>query len=529
MNAMFKNGKADLSSSIVVFLVAVPLCLGIALASGAPFFSGLIAGIIGGIVIGTLSNSSLSVSGPAAGLTAVVLTGIATLGSFKVFLCAVLLAGIFQLILGFLRAGSIANYFPGSVIKGMLTGIGIIIMIKQLPHAFGFNGKGLTGSPDFFKDFLSSVHVGVTIISLVAAGILIVWERKIAGKIKVIPGALVAVLVGAAINRLFSVFYPQLALDSRFLVNVPVARTLTDFINLFSLPEFSSIGNKDVWITAMTIAVVASIETLLCIDAVDKMDPLRRVTDQNRELKAQGVGNMLSGLLGGLPITSVIVRSSANVQAGARTKLSAILHGTLLLASCVLIPKVMNLIPLGTLAAILIITGYKLARVEIFRTMYRNGIYQFLPFVVTVVGVVATDLLTGVALGLATSAASILYVNMKNAYFFHKESYHEGEVIRIQLSEEVSFLNKASIKMTLKHLPANSRVIIDASKAKYIDFDVLELIREFKNIQAPEKHIECRLTGFKENYGVDNSYAVTSGRETGHDKSFLHSHKYANT
>ena len=529
MISAFKSLRNDLPSSIVVFLVAVPLCLGIALASGAPFFSGMIAGIIGGIVIGSLSNSSLSVSGPAAGLTAVVLTGIATLGSFQVFLCAVFLAGIFQLLLGFLKAGSIANYFPGSVIKGMLTGIGIIIIIKQLPHALGFAEKNIASIPEFFRAIIHQSHVGVIIISAISILVLAAWEKGILKKFRIIPGALVSVVLGVTINQVFFLFYPQLSLPQSYLVNVPVAQSANDFLHFFSLPEFSSIWHKDVWITAATIAVVASIETLLCIDAVDKMDPLRRLTDQNRELKAQGMGNMLSGLLGGLPITCVIVRSSANVQAGARTKASTIMHGILLLASCALIPGILNKIPLGTLAAILIVTGYKLAHTGVFKSMYQKGVYQFLPFVVTVIGVVTTDLLTGVALGLATSAISILYVNMKNAYYFHQENHHEGEVIRIALSEEVTFLNKASIKMTLKHLPEHSKVIIDASKTKYIDFDVLELIKEFKTIQAPEKHIDCHLTGFKAVYGVDNSYAVTS--EPDHNEK-IKSHlttQYANT
>ncbi|WP_205512815.1 SulP family inorganic anion transporter [Longitalea arenae] len=527
MKGVFNSIRNDISSSIVVFLVAVPLCLGIALASGAPFFSGMIAGIVGGIIIGSISNSSLSVSGPAAGLTAVVLAGIATLGSFQVFLCAVFLAGAMQFILGLLKAGSIANYFPGSVIKGMLTGIGIIIMMKQVPHALGYNQEG-TNTINSFSGLLSNFHPGVTIITLLAFLVLIIWEKKLAKKIRLIPGALAAVILGIIVNQAFILLYPEMALKGRYLVNVPVADTLTDFLNFFALPEFSSIWNKDVWITAATIAVVASVETLLCIDAVDKMDPLRRVTSQNRELKAQGIGNMVSGLLGGLPLTSVIVRSSANVQAGAKTKASTIMHGVLLLASCALVPQLLNMIPLGALAAILIITGYKLARIEIFKKMYHSGIYQFLPFIVTVVGVIATDLLKGVGLGLATSAASILYLNMKNAYYFHKETYHDGEIIRILLSEEVSFLNKASIKMTLQHLPKHSKVIIDASKAKYIDFDVLELIREFKDIQAPEKQIDCQLTGFKESYGINNTYAVTSGPTSGFTNNILQSNKYAN-
>lgn len=527
MTGLFKSFKNDIPSGIVVFLVAVPLCLGIALASGAPFFSGMISGIIGGIIIGSISNSSLSVSGPAAGLTAVVLTGIATLGSFEVFLCSVFLAGVFQLILGFLRAGSIANYFPGSVIKGMLTGIGIIIIIKQLPYALGYDEKS-AGTGGFFNDVLSRIHIGVLMISLLSVIILVAWEKRIGKRLKLIPGPLAVVVFAVIANEFFAWVYPRLAIGGDNLVNVPVAKTVTEFVNFFSLPDFSSIGDKNVWITALTIAVVASIETLLCIDAVDKMDPYRRVTDQNRELKAQGIGNTISGLLGGLPLTSVIVRSSANVQAGAKTRASTIVHGTLLLASCALIPEVLNLIPLGALAAILIITGYKLARIGVFREMYRNGKFQFLPFIVTVAGVVGTDLLTGVALGLATSAISILYVNMKNAYYFHKENYHEGEIITITLSEEVSFLNKASIKLTLQHLPRKSKVIIDAGKAKYIDFDVLALVKEFKNIQAPEREIDCQLVGFKPNYGIDNTYAVTSGADTDQKISFTNQHKYVN-
>jgi MFS superfamily sulfate permease-like transporter len=497
--------KNDIPSSIVVFLVAVPLCLGIALASGAPFFSGLIAGIVGGIVIGSLSNSQTSVSGPAAGLTAVVLTGIGTLGNFETFLCAVFIAGALQLLLGFLRAGSIANYFPSSVIKGMLTGIGIIIILKQLPYAIGS---------------LSQAHPGICLISLVALIILIAWDKPSLKKLRIIPGALVAVLAGVGLNAVFTTAIPSIALGQQHLVNVPMVNNAKQFLGLFTNPDFSRMLDNEVWLTAVTIAIVASVETLLCIDALDKMDPMRRLTDQNRELKAQGVGNMISGLIGGLPITSVIVRSSANIQAGAKSKASTIIHGTLLLLCTALIPGVLNLIPLGALAAILIYTGFKLAHISVFKSMYANGKYQFIPFIITVVGVVGTDLLTGVGLGLAASALTILYGNMKNSYYFHKEKHHEGEIIRISLSEEVSFLNKASIKLTLEHLPANSTVIIDAEKCRYIDFDVLEIIRDFKRIQAPEKNINCVLTGFKEKYGIDNTHTVTS--EQPKKESFAH-------
>jgi carbonic anhydrase len=515
-----ENFKYDLPSSIVVFLIAVPLCLGIALASGAPFFSGLIAGIVGGIVIGSLSNSQLSVSGPAAGLTAIVLAGISRLGAFETFLVAVFLAGVLQLLLGFLRAGSIANYFPSSVIKGMLTAIGIIIILKQLPHAVGYDGD-TEGNLNFSQSdgnntfstlshLVDRVHFGATIITILSIALLIVWEKPFMKRFKIIPGALAAVLVSILLNLLYREFFPAIAVGKEHLVQVPVATSVTEFVGLFTLPDFQAVWNKDVLITAFTIAAVASIETLLCIEAVDKMDPQRRLTNQNRELKAQGVGNMVSGLLGGLPITSVIVRSTANLNAGARTKASTIMHGILILICCLFIPQILNMIPLGALAAILLLTGYKLARISIFKEMFANGKYQSIPFMVTVVAVVFTDLLTGVALGLVTSMVAILYINMKNSYYFHKEKHHEGELIKIHLSEEVSILNKASIKLTLDHVPPKSTIVIDATGTRYIDFDVLELIKEFKNIKAPEKHIKCALIGFKEKYNIDNTHNVVS-------------------
>ena len=515
----FANLKYDLPSGIVVFLVAVPLCLGIALASGAPFFSGLIAGIVGGILIGVLSNSNLSVSGPAAGLTAIVLTAITKLGTFEIFLAAVVMAGVIQLLLGFIKAGIIANYIPGNVIKGMLTAIGIIIILKQIPHAFGYdkNGEGQLDflQPDGNNTFssllepITKIHVGVTIITLIALTILILWEKPFMKKLKVVPGALVVVIMSIIINQLFAAFAPALAVTGDHLVQVPVAKTFNEFTALFTFPDFSNI-NKDVIITAVTLAVVASIETLLCIEAVDKLDPQRRVTSNNRELKAQGIGNIVSGLIGGLPITSVIVRSSANLNSGAKTKMSAIIHGVLILLCTILIPGIMNMIPLGALAAVLLLTGYKLAKISIFKQMFGNGKFQWIPFMVTVVAIVLTDLLTGVALGLATSIFAILYGNMKNSYFFHKEEHHEGEIIKIHLSEEVSFLNKASIKLTLDHLPSDSTVLIDASETKYIDFDVLETIREFSEVKAPQKNIDCVLWGFKEKYGISNTYNVHS-------------------
>ncbi|MBD0286313.1 MAG: SulP family inorganic anion transporter [Flavisolibacter sp.] len=519
----FANLKYDFPSSIVVFLVAVPLCLGIALASGAPFFSGLIAGIVGGIVIGTLSNSHLSVSGPAAGLTAIVLAAITKLGAFETFLVAVVLAGVFQLVLGFLKAGSIANYFPSSVIKGMLTAIGIIIILKQIPHAFGYD-KDAEGNLSFFQrdgentfsallEPLSRIHPGVTLITLISLAILIFWEKPFMKKLKLIPGALVAVAVSMVLNELFKAAAPVLAIEKEHLVQVPVANSFNEFLGLFTFPDFNKLWDKDVLVVALTLAAVASIETLLCIEAVDKMDPLRRRTSQNRELKAQGVGNIISGLLGGLPVTSVIVRSTANINAGARSKMSTIIHGILILVCAALIPGLLNKIPLGALAAILLMTGYKLARISIFKQMFANGKYQWAPFMVTVIAIVFTDLLTGVGLGLLASIVAILYGNLKNSYYFHKEEHHKGEIIRIHLSEEVSFLNKASIKLTLDHIPEGSTVVIDASDTYYIDYDVLEIIREFKNIQAPQKNINCILVGFQGKYGIDNTHHVHSETE----------------
>jgi len=518
--SLFAHFKSDFSASIVVFLVAVPLCLGIALASGAPFFSGLIAGIVGGIVIGSLSGSQLSVSGPAAGLTAIVLTAITKLGAFEVFLAAVVMAGALQLILGFVKAGSIANYFPGSVIKGMLTGIGIIIILKQIPHAFGYDTdpegsqafldrKGRT-MIDAALEPLTRIHLGVTIITFVSLLILILWERPFMKKFRMIPGALIAVVVSILLNMLFQASSPSLVATGEHLVQIPVPESFNEFTGLFRFPDFSRAFSGEVILTAFTLMAVASIETLLCIEAVDKLDPMRRVTNPNRELRAQGIGNMISGILGGLPITSVIVRSTANLNAGARTKLSSILHGVLILVCVILIPRVLNLIPLGALAAILLLTGYKLAKPTVFKQMFANGKFQWVPFVITVIAVVRFDLLTGVGLGLLASIIAILYGNIKNSYYFHKENHHEGEVIRIHLSEEVSFLNKASIKLTLDHLPENSTVVIDASKTQYIDFDVLELIKEFKEVKAPLKNINCLLMGFKEKYKITNTHNVHS-------------------
>lgn len=512
---LFGSLKSDLPSGLVVFLVALPLCLGIALASGAPPLSGIIAGIVGGIVIGSLSKSHISVSGPAAGLSSIVLAAITSFGSFEVFLLAVLLAGAFQLLLGFLKAGSISNYFPSNVIEGMLAGIGVIIILTQLEHAVGYD-KHFEGDEQIFKldgsnpfsdipDIIARFEMGAVIIALISLAILISWDKIPAlKKLKMVPGALVAVAVGIILNEYFIASGSNLQLEKSHLVDLPVINSFADFSNIIVTPDFSAITNPQVWITAAIITVVASIETLLCIDASDRMDVQKRYTDTNNELRAQGIANMLSGCIGGLPMTSVVVRSSANANAGAKTKLSAIFHGTLLLICVLTIPGLLNKIPLATLAAVLLLVGYKLASPSKLKHFWEKGKYQFIPFIATLVAVVALGLLYGVALGMAISVFFILRGNLKRAYHFRKEEYAEGDVIHIDLAQEVSFLNKAAIKSTLNDIPENSKVVIDASDTVYIAHDVLDLIQEFRDIKAKEDNIRVKLVGFKKAYELDD-------------------------
>jgi MFS superfamily sulfate permease-like transporter len=511
-----KHLNSDFASGLVVFLVALPLCLGIALASGAPLFSGIIAGIIGGLVVGLLSGSHVSVSGPAAGLTAIVLSAITALGSFELFLTAVVLAGAFQLILGFLKAGSISNYFPNNVIEGMLAGIGVIIFLKQIPHAFGYD-KDTEGDMYFeektggntFTTLLESfdhISVGATVITAVSLIILIIWDKVPAlKKIKLLPGALVAVLAGIAINEIFKASGSSLALDTTHLVSLPVLNSITDIGSLFTFPDFNGLTNKAVWTVAVTLAIVASIETLLCIEAGDRMDVYKRYSSTNTELKAQGIGNLISGFIGGLPMTSVVVRTTANINSGARTKLSAIIHGVFLLVSVLTIPALLNKIPLATLAAILLLIGYKLANPDKVKHFWSQGKFQFIPFIATLLAVVFTDLLTGVAIGMFISILFVLHGNLKRAYYFRKESYHSGDIIHIDLAQEVSFLNKAAIKLTLGHLPNDSTVVINAAQSEYIAHDVLDLIKEFKEAGGPERGIKVELVGFKEKYKLENT------------------------
>ena len=513
---LFANLKSDFSSGLVVFLVALPLCLGIALASGAPLFSGIIAGVVGGIVVGFLSKSHLSVSGPAAGLTAIVLTAITDLGAFDIFLTAVVLAGVMQLILGFIKAGSISNYFPTNVIEGMLAGIGVIIILKQIPHAFGydpdfegdeafFQSDGQNTFTELFQVF-NHVQLGSILITLVSLAILILWNKvEFLKKIKLIPPALVAVIVSIILNEFFIQSNSNFAVLKEHLVSLPVPTSLEEFKSIIVTPDFSALSSSKVWIVGITIAVVASIETLLCIEAADRMDAQKRYTDTNVELKAQGIGNILSGFIGGLPMTSVVVRTSANNAAGAKSKMSAIIHGLLLLISVLAIPTILNKIPLATLAAVLLLVGYKLANPKVIKHFWERGKYQFVPFIVTFLGVVFTDLLKGVALGIVISIIFVLKGNLKRAYNFRKEEYADGDVIHIDLAQEVSFLNKAAIKSTLMAIPENSKVIINAHDTVYIAHDILDLIREFKTTRAKDENIKVKLKGFKNAYQLENS------------------------
>lgn len=502
-----KNLKRDIPSSVVVFLVALPLCLGIALASGAPLFAGLIAGIVGGVVVGMFSGSQLSVSGPAAGLTAIVLGAIASLGSYQVFLLAVVLAGAIQIVLGLIKAGTIGNYFPSSVIEGMLAGIGVLLILKQLPHAVGVD-KDYFGDEGFFqKDgdntFSAIAHavnglsLAAVVISVISILILVFWPKI--KKLKTVPAPFLVVILGVGLAMAFQGTSYQLRPDQ--MVNIPLFNGWEEFKGLFSAPDFSAIGNKQVWIVGATIAVVASLETLLGIEAIDKIDPIKRVTPTNRELVAQGFGNMASGMLGGLPMTSVIVRSSANVNAGGRTKMSTIIHGTLLLLSLLFIPKLINMIPLACLAAVLLVTGYKLTRISLFKHMFHKGWDQFVPFVVTVLAVVLTDLLKGVAIGMAFSIFYLLRTNMRNPFFYKVQEEGNKKNIRIKLAEEVSFLNKASIQVLLTNIPKETNVIIDGSNARYIDPDVLETIFNYKH-NAYTKGIIVTLEQIKSHYTV---------------------------
>ena len=511
---LFNNLKTDIPASIVVFFIAIPLCLGIALASGAPLFSGLIAGIVGGVVVGAISGSQVGVSGPAAGLAAIVLTSIGTLGGFENFLLAVVLGGVIQFLFGILKAGVIGYYFPSSVIKGMLTGIGIIIILKQIPHFFGYNATS-EGSFAFFQvdgentfsEIINSfnyISPGATMIAFIGLFILLLWSNVLASKGKLfqlIQGPLVAVVAGIVYFLVIdeNSFW---GISSDLLVSVPVPEDSASFLAQFRFPNFGVIGNPQIWITAFTIALVASLETLLCVEATDKIDPLKRVTPTNRELLAQGIGNIFSGLIGGLPVTQVIVRSSANIQSGGKTKMSAIIHGILLLISVILIPNLLNKIPLSVLASILFIVGYKLAKPSLFKEMYLLGWKQFTPFIVTILGIIFTDLLIGISLGLMVGIVVILIKSFQNSHFLHMEDVSNGQhKIKMTLAEEVTFFNKGAILKELDSLPHDSYLDLDVTKTRYLDNDIIEILEDFSE-KARNRNIHINLIserGIQEN------------------------------
>lgn len=505
MNNYFRHLKSDIPASIVVFFVALPLCLGIALASGAPLFSGLIAGIIGGIIVGALSGSEVGVSGPAAGLAAIVLTAIGNLGGYENFLVAVVLGGAIQILFGVLRAGVIGYYFPSSVIKGMLTGIGIIIILKQIPHFFGYDADPegdfaffQVDGENTFSEIINSINhisLGPTVIALIALAILILWDTVLSKKSKIfqlIQGPLVAVVAGIifyALNKESG----KLGFNEDQLVSVPTPEDAASFLGQFSFPNFAAITNPEIWVVAFTIALVASLETLLCVEATDKLDPEKRVTPTNRELLAQGTGNVISGLIGGLPITQVIVRSSANIQSGGKTKMSAIIHGILLLISVILIPTLLNMIPLSVLAAVLFIVGYKLAKPALFAKMYKLGWKQFVPFVVTVVGIVLIDLLIGLGLGLMVGVVIVLIKSYQNSHVLHieGEDVDDGKV-RMTLAEQVTFFNKGAILRELDNLPEDSMLELDVRNTRHLDHDIIEILDDF-SYKAKLRNITIKL------------------------------------
>jgi MFS superfamily sulfate permease-like transporter len=508
MNGLFgENLKYDLKASLVVFLVALPLCLGIAVASGAPPMAGLIAGIIGGIVVGSISGSHVAVSGPAAGLTVIVLDSIASLGSFELFLGTVVVAGIIQLALGFAKAGVLGYYFPHSVIKGMLTAIGLILILKQIPHALGYDKdhigdmafEQLDNQNTFTEIYYAFIYssAGAIPIVLIGLGILVLFEKP---KIKahrifgVIPGPLWAVIAGILINETYRFWMPAWQLGGDHLVSIPQVSSISEFTTLLTFPDFSQIADYSFWLVAFTIAIIASIETLLSVEAGDKLDPFKRITPASRELIAQGSGNFISGFIGGLPLTAVIVRTTANVSSGARTKMSAVFHGFLLLILVLTIPNILNKIPLSCLAAVLFLVGYKLANPAIFMREYRKGLDQFLPFLLTVVAILFTDLLVGIGIGLIVGVFFVVKTN------FHRSlavTELNGNYL-VKLQKDVSFLNKAPLMKQLSTIPPGSQVILNATKARFIDHDIQELLHDFIET-APSREIEIVIEGFSKN------------------------------
>jgi MFS superfamily sulfate permease-like transporter len=497
MSYYFRYLKDDIRASIVVFLVAIPLCLGIALASGAPLFSGLISGIVGGMVVTLASGSQLSVSGPAAGLAVIVYMAIETLQSFQAFLVAVVLAGILQVLMGYLKAGTIGAFFPSSVIKAMLAAIGFILIIKQIPHAFGYDGS-FEGDESYMQEnvvssfgdiatALGHISPAATFISFFSLFLLFMWEKPMIKESLVgryMPGALLVVLLGVVINMLLLGIAPSMGLGASHLVSLPKIDGIGDFVALLQSPDWSVLAHGSVYTIAITIAIIASIETLLSVEAVDKIDPFKRIAPTNKELKAQGLGNIISGLFGGLPITSVIVRSSTNVYNGGKTKTSAFLHGVWLLLAVLFFASYLNYIPLASLAAILLFVGYKLASPALFKILYQQGGEQFIPFVVTIVAILITDLLIGIGIGMVVGLFFVIKTNYQEAITLMQEE----NIYTITFKKNVNFLNKALLRKYLSQVPEGATLIIDGSKAEFIDHDIMETLEDYR-ITAKENDI----------------------------------------
>lgn len=495
--------RHDLPAGLTVFLVALPLCLGIALASGAPLYAGLVSGVVGGLVVAAISGSALGVSGPAAGLTTLVASAIVSLGDFSVFLLTVIIAGAFQILLSILKAGGIANYFPSAVIKGMMAAIGIMLLSKQIPLAVGYD------QPDFWSEgflhLFADTHLksnfqslnkhidrGTILISIISLFSLAFWEFGPEKKWKKFPGPLVVVFLGVALNGLFFQWKPEWALSENQLVQIPE--------NLLIEIQFPAWGQlfstREIWKYGLLIGSLASLETLLCVEAVDKLDKQNRISPVNKELLAQGIGNMVCGVLGGIPVTAVVVRGAANANAGAKTKLSAITHGVFLLLVVAFIPTLLNYIPLSSLAAILLFTGYRLAKPSLFSTLWKLGRKQFYPFLLTIVVILSTDLLIGVSIGLLLSIFFIVQSNFKTEYRISKRKVHDIEHIEIQFHTNVTFLNKVKLREILDRVPEFSVLHIDGSQCHFIDYDIQEIVSEFVN-KAKTKHIQLRLSGIQ--------------------------------
>ncbi len=508
------HAAADLLSGLVVFLVALPLSLGIALASNAPLISGVVAGIVAGVVVGWLSGAQVTVSGPAAGLTAVVVAEIATLGSFEALLLAVVIAGLTQVTLGLVQAGFIKSFVPTSVVRGLLSAIGVILILKQIPHLIGRDtdpeGEMSFFQPDRFNTFselwesILQLHPGAAAVGIASLALLLLWNRSVPLRASGIPAPLAVVLLGVAAAFALDRSGGGWVIEASHRVQVPVAESFQGFLSFLHTPDFSQVGNPAVYTAAVAIAAVASLQALLTSEAVDRLDRDRRTTPANRELVAQGIGNCVSGLLGGLPITCEIVRSSVNIDAGARTKRSTIVHGILLAAALVVFPRLINLLPLSCLAAILIATGLRLASPRVLAEMWAAGPYQFIPYIVTVVGIVLTDPLQGIIIGLLTSVAFILWSNLRRPTRLVVEHHLAGDVTRIELANQVSFLNRAALRRTFDGIPRNRHVLIDAHASVFIDPDVLEMVREYRDTIGPARGVHVSTRGFRQKYGIDD-------------------------